>query len=75
MKGLNCHGNDKRFEWKCYNYRKKDYIAKGCQSKKQMVENNAATFNTKEKSANDWGAEVYFTTKEEELARTVMTFD
>jgi len=49
--------NDKRFEGKCYNCRKKGHMEKDCWFKKQSVESNAATSNSNEKSEDVWDAE------------------
>ena len=47
------HGNGKRFEGKCHDGWKKGHMAKGYWTKKKMMENKVATFNTKEKSEDD----------------------
>ncbi|KAF2312972.1 hypothetical protein GH714_002351 [Hevea brasiliensis] len=55
------------------NDEKKGHMAKARWSKKRSVESNTATSNTKEKSEDDWDAEAFFATEEEELALTVTT--
>ncbi|KAJ8767457.1 hypothetical protein K2173_017501 [Erythroxylum novogranatense] len=63
------HGNNKRFEGKCHNCRKKGHMAKACWSKKKSLECNTATAKNEE----EWDAEALFVAKEE-LALTATTF-
>lgn len=46
-------------------------MAKDCQSKKQSKESNAANFNQKKDSDEEWKVKASITIKEDELALTV----
>ncbi|WKA06756.1 hypothetical protein VitviT2T_024641 [Vitis vinifera] len=49
-------GTRKKFQGRCYNCRKKGYMAKDCWSKKGLVENNATT----SKSKDEWDTQAFF---------------
>ena len=69
--GWKNQGNEKKFEGKCYNCKKKGHMAKFYRWKKKLVESNAATSKIEE----EWDVEAFFATEEEELALTVTISD
>ncbi|KAK3030595.1 hypothetical protein RJ639_039681 [Escallonia herrerae] len=68
-RGSKSQSRGKKFEGRCFNCKKKGHMAKKCRSKKKGVESNAATFKVKE----EWDAEAFFATEEEDLALTAIT--
>ncbi|KAG6790464.1 hypothetical protein POTOM_006618 [Populus tomentosa] len=73
MRGWKNQSNNKKFEGKCYNYRKKGYMAKFCTLQAKFMESNAVTSKIKD----EWDAEALFFTEEEEdeLALTTILSD
>lgn len=59
---------NKKFDRKCYNYRKKSHMAKDWWSKKRIYEGNVVTSNPDKWSDDEWDLEASFSIEEEEMA-------